>query len=74
MIDMRKPKERRRGEIHGPFCWGTVLNAFVMIVITLAIGYTCFMIGRHYETVMQKQTVDQTAIYKEYKAYRVGSH
>ncbi len=74
MIDMRKPKERRRGEIHGPFSWGTVLNAFVMILIFMALGYISFGFGRHYESVKDHNVFDP-ATYKEYKTFRIqGNH
>ena len=71
--NMRKPKERRRGERNGSFSWGHIIDTFVIVCIALAMAYTGFMLGRHYESV-NKAPVNQAIIWKEFKASRVAGH
>lgn len=74
MIDMRRPHNRRKGEIDGPFDWGSVRDFFTWAVILAALFYVCFLGGRWYESA-QKDTVHPASIAKEYKAFRVrGNH
>ena len=48
MIDMRKPHERKIGEKYGSLLWWAVLDAFVILLIALAMTYIGFMLGRWY--------------------------
>ncbi len=75
MIDMRKPRERRRGETNGSFNWWAVFDALVVLAIALAMTYTGFMLGRHYESVSRQDTVNPVVIWQDYKASRIqGNH
>ena len=71
--NMRKPKERRRGERNGSFSWAGVIDIFVVIVIAAGIAYTGFMLGRHYEAT-SKDSINQAVIWKEYKVFRIQGH
>ena len=70
--NMRRPKERRRGERNGSFSWAGVIDVFVVIVIAAGIAYTGFMLLRHYEATSKDS--NHAAIYKEYKAFRIQGH
>jgi hypothetical protein len=76
MIERRQPKLRRRGEKNGKTNWWKYLSWFVELVMLIALLYVTFGMGRYYESEEQqkKYVVDQKALYKEYKSYRVGSH
>ena len=41
--------------------------------IALAMAYTGFMLGRHYEAT-SKDTINQAVLWKEYKAAKVKGH
>ena len=71
--NMRKPKERRRGERNGSFSWAGVIDVFVVIVIVAGIAYTGFMLLRHYEA-MDKPILNSAVLWKEYKAAKVQGH
>jgi hypothetical protein len=71
--EMRRQHHRRRGEINGPFSWGSVLNFFTWAVILAALFYVCFISGRWYEQA-QKDTVHPASIATEYKDFRVRGH
>ena len=75
MIDMRRKRERRKGEKDGSFSWAGVIDIFIVIVIAVGIAWTGFMLGRHYESVSKQEKVDQAVIVKEYRSFRVqGNH
>ena len=74
MIDMRKPRERRRGETNGPFLWWAVFDALVILAIALAMTYIGFMLGRWYCEASHDTPVSQTSIVREYKAFRIQRH
>ena len=67
MIDMRKPRERRRGERNGHFSWWAVLDAFVILLIALAMTYIGFMLGRWYCEASHDTPVSQTSIARSIK-------
>ena len=71
--DMRRPHHRRKGEINGPFSWGSVLDFFVWAIILAALFYVCFIGGRWFESA-QKDSVHWATIAKEYKAFRIQPH
>ena len=74
LVDMRRNYHRRKGEIDGPFSWGSVLDLFSWAVILLALFYVCFLGGRWYESA-KKDGVHPASIATEYKAFRVrGNH
>jgi len=74
MIDMRRKRERRKGEKDGSFSWAGVIDIFIVIVIAVGIAWTGFMLGRHYESVSKQDTVTPAAIWKDFKASRVAGH
>lgn len=74
MIDMRKPRERRIGEMNGPFNWWAVFEAFVILVIALAMTDIGFMLGRWYCEASHDTPVSQTSIAREYKTYHLEGH
>ena len=74
MIDMRRKRERRKGEKDGSFSWAGVIDIFIVIVIAVGIAWTGFMLGRHYESVSKQDTVTPAVIWKDFKASRVAGH
>ena len=73
LADMRKPKERRRGERNGPFSRAHIIDTIVIVAIALGMAYTGFMLGRHYEAT-SKDTINQAVLWKEYKAAKAKGH
>jgi hypothetical protein len=71
--DMRRNKHRRKGEINGPFSWGSVLDFFAWAVILAALFYVCFLGGRFYESA-KKDTVHPSIYAKDLKSFRIGGH
>ena len=74
MIDMRKPRERRIGEKYGSPSWWAVLDAVVILALTLALTYIGFMLGRWYCEASHDTPVNQASIAGEYKAYHLEGH
>ena len=73
LADMRKPKERRRGERNGPFSWAHIIDTIVIVAIALGMAYTGFMLGRHYES-RDKVISNPAAAWNQYQASRVQGH
>jgi hypothetical protein len=74
MIDCRSPKYRRKGECDGRFSWGVVVDAFVLIIISLAIFAVGFWTGTHYAKVSIQDIVNPATIFSQYKSSRVHGH
>ena len=74
MTDMRRCYHRRKGEINGPFSWGSIIDFFTWAVILAALFYVCFLTGRWYESAQKADTVHPATIANQYKSFRVSSH
>ena len=74
MIEKRKPKLRRIGEMNGPFNWWAVLDAFVILLLVLAMTCIGFMLGWWHCEASHDTPVNQASIAGEYKAFRIQEH
>ena len=67
LTEMRRPHARRKGELNGPFSWWAVFDAFVILLIALAMTYIGFMLGRWYCEASHDTPVSQTSIARSIK-------
>jgi hypothetical protein len=73
-MDMRRQHFRRKGEMDGPFSWGSVIDFFVWAVILAALFYGFFTFGRWYEQDYKQDKVSPAEIHKEFKSSRIMGH
>lgn len=73
--DFRRSKCRRRGELHGRFCWRSLMAFLAVMMAIAATDYVSFELGRYYERVNREPSqITSPAIWKEWKAARVKGH
>ncbi|MFH1628374.1 MAG: hypothetical protein ABIE47_06585 [Pseudomonadota bacterium] len=71
MIDWRKPKQRRRGELHGQVDWKRARAKFWTVCCFVTFACLMFLAGAIYESI---QPIHKARIWNQYESSRITGH